>query len=144
MTYNPPKDSASIKLAVRQGKTKITATSTFYSIQSSKLSDHSERYELDAKLSGVESLKMSFDGKSKASKVKVSRKLDPKNKLEAVYNYKDQTSRSASLTFKHQYSKMHTLSIATDYGDRKFKAEWDCKTDNGPWTVTTAFPFNAR
>lgn len=133
-----------MKVAVRQGKTKVSAVFSFDNFQSSKLNDHSERYELDAKLSGVESLKMSFDGKTKASKVKVSRKLDPKNKLEALYSYQNESSKSVCLTFKHQYSKVHTFSIATDYGSRKFKAEWDCKTDNGPWTIATSFPFNGR
>jgi len=89
-------------------------------------------------------LKMSFDGKTKASKVKVSRKLDPKNRLDAEYNYIGADSKFVSLTFKHQYSKVHTFSMNTNYGSRKYKIEWDCKTENGPWTVATSFPFNAR
>lgn len=144
MAYHPPRDSARMKVAVRQGKTKISAFFSFENFQANNVKDHSERYELDAKLSGVESLKMSFDGKTKASKVKVSRKLDPKNRLDAEYSYVTSASKHVSLTFKHQYSKVHAFSVTTDYGARKYKVEWDCKTDNGPWTVATSFPFNAR
>lgn len=143
MTYHPPRDSARMKVAVRQGKTKISAFFSFENFQAKNVQDHSEQYELDAKLSGVESLKMSFDGKTKAAKVKVSRKLDPKNKLDAQYHYVNPTTKNVSLTFKHQYSKVHTFAVTTDYGARKYKVEWDCKTDNGPWTVATSFPFNA-
>lgn len=143
MTYSPPHDTAKLKVAVRQGKTKLSGLFTFEDFQQSKVSKHSERYEFDAKLSGAESLKMSFDGKSKAAKVKVSRKLDPKNKLDAEYHYTDSSLKYVSLNFKHQYSKVHAFSVTTDYGARKFKVEWNCNTENGPWTVGSSFAFNA-
>lgn len=144
MVYHPPNDSAMMKFAIRQGKTKVAAYFSFDDFKETNVKSHSERYELDARLSGVESLKMTFDGKTKASKVKVSRKLDPKNKLDAEYHYLSASTKYVSLTFKHQYSKIHAFSVTTNYGARKYKVEWDCKTENGPWTVSTAFPFNVR
>lgn len=143
-TYSPPTDTAVIKAAVRQGKTKLTGIFSFPYLKTCHLKDHHEKYELDASLSGVENLKMTFDAKSKAGKVKVTRKLDPKNKIDAEYNYVDGSNKYVALTFKHQYSKIHDFAITTNYGSRKYKVEWDCKTDNGPWTVATSFPFNSR
>lgn len=142
LVYLPPRDAAKAKLSVRQGKMKMAAVLTAEKARDPK--SISARYELDAKLSGVESLKMMFDARSKASRLKVSRKLDPKNKLEAEYNYHNPSSKSVSLTFTHQYSKLHTFGVTTNYGARKYTVEWDCRTDNGPWTVATSFPFNAR
>lgn len=144
LSYQPPSDAAALKLAVRQGKTKVAAHVTFDDFQKNRGAKRGERYELDARLSGVENLKMSFDASSKAAKVKVSRRLDPKNRLDAEYSYISAASRFVSLTFKHQYSKVHAFAVTTNYGARNYKLEWDCKTDNGPWTVSTSFPFNAR
>ena len=144
MMYNPPSDTAAVKAAVRQGKTKLSGVFSFDQFKTGNIKNHSEMFELDAKLSGVESLKMSFNTKTKASKIKVSRKLDPKNKLDAEYNYVDASTKNVSLTLKHSYSKRHTFSVATNYGSKKFKVEWDCKTENGPWTLAANFPFNAR
>lgn len=144
LTYIPPNDSARVKLAVRQGKVKVSAVVSFDNVQKSDLNEHAERYEFDARLSGIESLKLSFDGKTKAAGVKVSRKLDVKNKLDAEYKYVNSSSQSVSLTFKHQYNKNHLFSMTTDYGSRKYFVEWECKTENGPWTVATSFPFSGR
>ncbi|PXF49019.1 hypothetical protein BWQ96_01157 [Gracilariopsis chorda] len=143
LTYNPPKDSATLKAAVRQGKLKLTGIFSFDSLKKDTVKNHSERYEVDAKISGSESLKMSFDGKSRAAKVKLSRKLDPKNKLDAEYHHISAGSKAVVLTLKHAYNKAHTFSLGFNYGGKKCKVEWDCKTENGPWTVTTNFPFNA-
>ena len=132
------------KLAIRQGKVKLSTLVSFPNFKTSSCKEHVERYELDAKLSPIESLRLSFDGKSKASKIKVTRKLDPKNRIDAEYNYTSASLKYASLTFKHYYSKVHTFGINANYGSRKYRAEWECNTENGPWTVSTSFPFNAR
>lgn len=142
--YNPPKDTAMIKCAIRQGKTKLSAMFSFDSFKQDTLKNHAERYEFDAKLSSTESLKLAFDASSKAGKIKVTRKLDPKNRVDAEYNYNNTNSKYVALTLKHQYSKTHTFGVTTNYGAKKFRVEWDCKTDNGPWTVSTNFPFNSR
>lgn len=144
LTYIPRSDSARVKLAVRQGKVRVSAAVSFDDIQKSNLNEHAERYEFDAKLSGSESLKLAFDGKTKAAEAKVSRKLDVKNRLDAEYRYVDSSSQSVSLTFQHQYNKNHLFSMTTDYGSHKYFVEWECNTENGPWTVATSFPFNGK
>lgn len=143
MTGFPPRDATALKLAIRQGKTKVASTFSFDSVQDRKTTAMRARYELDAKLSAAESLKMSFDAKSHAAKVKVSRKLDPKNKLDAEYNYIDADSKFLSVKFAHQYNSTHSFAVTANYGSRKYIVDWDCKTDNGPWTVSSSFPFNA-
>lgn len=143
-TYSPSTDAAKLKVAIRQGKVKASGVFSFNNVQKSKVSERSDKYELDVKLSSVESLKMAYDVKRRATKVKLSRKLDPKNKLDAEYSYVDSTSKFVSLTFKHQYSKVHGFGVVVDYGAKKYKVDWDCKTDNGPWTVSAMFPFTTR
>lgn len=143
MTYAPPRDSAVVKLGMRQGKVKLSAVTSLDSVRTERLNKHGEQFELDATLSGVESLKLSFNAANKAAKLKVSRKLDAKNKLDAEYAHNDVANRVVSLKLKHSYSKVHTFSALVNYGLKKYTMEWDCNTDNGPWTVSTSFPFNA-
>eukprot|EP00178_Gracilaria_changii_P000336 TRINITY_DN1041_c0_g1_i1.p1 TRINITY_DN1041_c0_g1~~TRINITY_DN1041_c0_g1_i1.p1 ORF type:complete len:258 (+),score=35.72 TRINITY_DN1041_c0_g1_i1:202-975(+) len=142
LTYSPPRDAAALKAAVRQGKFKVSTYFSFDNFKKNIVSSHSERYEVEAKISGVENLKISFDGKSRAAKIKLSHKLDAKNKLDAEYQHLAGGSKAVVFTLKHAYSKSHTFALGFNYGAKKCKAEWDCKTDNGPWTITTNFPFN--
>lgn len=144
LNYYPHTDVTALKVAVRQSKTKVSGVFTFNNFTSSHIKDHAENYELDAKLNGMESLKMNFNAKTNAAKVKISRKLDAKNTLQAEYVYANRDHRYVSVCFKHAYSKTHTFAVTTNYGTKKYDVEWDCKTDNGPWTISTAFPFNAR
>lgn len=144
LVYKPPADSASAKISVRNGKTKLTGFFSFANFKDDNVKNHAETYELDAKLSGVESLKMSFNAKTRASKIKVSRKLDPKNRIEGEYSYVDAASKYVSVKLKHQYNNTHTFGVTTNYGPRRYKVEWDCKTENGPWNISSTFPFNAR
>lgn len=144
LVYHPPRDNAGLKVSVRQGKTKVSGIFSFDNIQANNIKDTTARYELDAKLNGMESLKMSFDGKSRAAKIKLSRKLDSRNRFEAEYSYATPDSKFVSLSYKHFYSKNNTFVLSTNYGSRRYKIEWDCKTDNGPWNVSTSFPFGAR
>lgn len=143
MKYLPARDSASLKLAVRQGNVKVSAISSFNNLATSNVKNHGEQFELDAVLSGVESLKMSFDAVTKAASVKVCRKLDVKNKLEAEYLYNDAANRFVTLKLKHCYSPVHSFSTLINYGLKKYTVEWDCHTDNGPWTIATSFPFSS-
>jgi hypothetical protein len=142
LAYSPPSDSAAMKLTVRQGKTKLCGYYSFDNFSESNFRNHKSRYELDTTLNDYESLNMTFDQGSRAAKLKVSRKLDRKNRLVAEYNHVTSTKKFVALTLKHALSRVHTISLGANYGNRKYKIEWDCKTANGPWTVTSAFPFN--
>jgi hypothetical protein len=142
LAYSPPLDTAAMKLTVRQGKTKMAGFFAFENFSSSHVKNHKCSYELDTKLNDFESLKMKFNQKTRASKIKVSRRLDAKNRLEAEYSYMDATKKFVALTLKHAYNKAHTFSVGANYGSRKYRLEWDCKTANGPWTVTSSFGFN--
>lgn len=145
VTYLPPIDAAACKLSVRQGKVKMTATTTVTSVRSGgEGRQHTENFELESALSAKESLFMSFNAKSRATSLKMSRRLDPKNKIEAQYVYNKASDKFATLSYTHIYSKMHTFAANVDYGANKLNVEWNCNTDNGPWKVTSSFPFNAR
>lgn len=145
VSYLPPLDAAACKLSVRQGKIKLAAMTTVTSVRSGgEGRQHTESFELDSKLSAKESLSMSFNAKSKATTLKISRRLDPKNKVEAQYVYNKASDQFGTLSYTHIYSKMHVFSTNINYGAKKFNIEWDCSTDNGPWTLTSSFPFNAR
>ncbi|CAN8063830.1 unnamed protein product [Agarophyton chilense] len=143
LTYSPPRDAAVLKTAVRQGMFKVSAFFSFDNFKKDYVKSHSERYEVEAKISSTENLKIAFDGKSRAARIKLSHKLDSKNKLDAEYQHLAAGSKAVVFTLKHVYSKAHTFSLGFNYGANKCKAEWDCRTDNGPWTITTNFPFDA-
>lgn len=142
--YIPPADLAMAKIAIRQGKYRLSTTVNFSNFSSKALAKPSARYELDAQLSGLESLKMMFDGTSKAARLKVTRKLDAKNKLDGEYIYNNRNSKAVNLTMTHNYSKLHTFLANINYGPNKFTVQWEYKTENGPWTVSSTFPFDSR
>jgi hypothetical protein len=142
LAYSPPQDTAAVKVTMRQGKTKVCGYYSFSNFSSEKFKNHKSRYELDAKLNDFESLKMTFDQGTRAAKVKVARRLDPRNSIQAEYNYVTSTKKFVALTLKHAYNKMHTISLGANYGTRKFKLDWDVKTQNGPWNLSTTFGFN--
>jgi hypothetical protein len=142
LAYSPPQDAAAMKLTVRQGKSKIAGFFSFENFSASHVKNHKASYELDTKLNEFESLRMTFNQKTRAAKIKVSRKLDAKNRLDAEYSYIDAARKFVTLTLKHAYSKSHTFSAGANYGSRKYRLEWDCKTANGPWTVTSSFGFS--
>lgn len=142
LVYSPPQDSAAVKVSVRQGLTKLSGYFGFDQFSTANVRNHRSRYELDTKLNDFESFKMAFDQTTKAAKIKINRRLDTKNRFEAEYSYMDSARKFVTLTLKHAYSKVHTFSVGANYGTRKYRLEWDCKTGNGPWTVTTSFGFN--
>lgn len=142
LAYAPPQDTAAMKLTVRQGNTKVCGYYTFSNFSADRAKNHKSRYELDSKLNDFESLKMSYDQGTRAAKIKVARRLDTRNRFEAEYNYISSAKKFVALTLKHAYNKMHTISLGANYGTRKFKAEWDVKTLNGPWTLSTTFGFS--
>lgn len=142
MTYFPPKDSGALKLSIRQGKVKASTTVSFDNLRSKNVSDHAERYEIDAKLSGTEAVKMAYNAKTHAAKCKLSKKLDSRNRIDAEYNYVNNNTRFLSMTFKHVYTEKHAFAINTNYGSRRYNVEWEYDSDHGPWTVVTSFPFN--
>lgn len=135
---------AAIKAAVRFGKTKLSTMASFPDLQKAGLAKSRIQYHLDASLSAAERLKLSFNAHTRAAKVKLSRRLDDKNRFDAEYNYIDNTSRFLCVTLKHQYNNTHSFAITGNYGAKKFTLEWDCKTENGPWTLATTFPFTDR
>lgn len=142
LLYLPPSDTARAKMTVRNGKTRLTGFFSFANVKSDTYSNHSEQYELDTQLSGKENLNIFFDTNSKAASVKVSRKLDPKNKLDAMYVYANQSNRYAKLKLKHRYSDAQTFGLGTDYGGKKYSVEWEVRTNNGPWNFKASFPFD--
>lgn len=143
LAYSPPQDSAAMKVTVRQGKTKVCGYFSFSNFSTEKAKNHKSRYELDAKLNEFESLKMSFDQGTRAAKVKVARRLDARNVVQAEYNHVTSTKKFLVLTLKHAYNKMHTISLNANYGSRKFRLDWDVKTQNGPWNLATSFGFSS-
>lgn len=142
LAYSPPQDAAALKLTLKDGKMKMAAYYGFNAFTSSGVANHKSRYELDAKLSTLEAVKLTFDQGSKAAKMRVTRKLDKRNTLQAEYNFVTATKKFVAVTLKHAYSKQHAFSLQSNYGTRKFKVEWDLKTENGPWTAATTFGFN--
>lgn len=143
LAYSPPQDAAAMKLTTRQGKTKVCGYFSFSDFSVDKVKNHMSRYELDAKLSDFESLKMSFEQGTRAAKLRVARRLDVRNTVQAEYNYVTSTKKFIVLSLKHAYNKMHTVSLSANYGSRKFKLDWDVKTQSGPWNVATTFGFNS-
>lgn len=151
MTYFPPSDAARCKVLLRQGKVKLSGTWQAPSVKSLSTEVLQQvKYDFETKLSPMETLKLAFDSKSKAAKVKYGRKLDSKNKVDMEYAYAGAnvpTGRpvaAVTLKLSHSHSPKHSFSAAFNYGTKKIAAEWEWKTDKGPWTVNAAFPFNAR
>lgn len=142
LMYAPPSDQAALKMTVRQGKTKLSGTYLFPSFSTAHLKQHKSKYELSTKLNEFEKLEMTFDQTSKAAKVKLSRKLDSRNRLDGEYNYVDAGKRFVALTLKHAYNQTHSFSMGANYGTRKYKVEWGIATANGPWTINSSFGFN--
>lgn len=143
LAYSPAQDSAAMKLTTRQGKTKVCGYFSFSNFSADKAKNHKSRYELDAKLSDLESLKMSFEQGTRAAKLRVSRRLDTRNTAQVEYNYVASTKKFVVLSLKHAYNKMHTVSLSANYGSRKFKLDWDVKTQSGPWNLATSFGFSS-
>lgn len=150
-TYFPPSDGARLKLLIRQGKTKLAGTWITPSVKSMS-TDTLQNVKLDfeTKVSPIETLKLGFDPKSKATKIKYGRKLDAKNKVDMEYVYagthvpEGRPVSAVTVKLGHGYSPRHSFSTAFNYGTKKIAAEWEWKTDKGPWTVIASFPFNAR
>lgn len=142
LIYAPPQDSAAAKFSLRRGLTKICGYFGFDQFSTSRLANPRMRYELDTKLSDSNSFKMVLDQTDKTAKMKFNRRLDEKNRIEAEYVYRNPARKFLTLTLKHAYSKNLTFAVGANYGDRKYKVEWDSKGKNGPWTLTTTFGFN--
>ncbi len=144
MEYFPHSDKASMKLSVRQSRVKVSAILNFAKFRTDTFKGHSERYELDARLNNKESVKMTFNARNSSAKFKFLRKLDPRNRVDITYNYERPSQRFVTLCFNHFYSKRHTFALTANYGASKYSLEWDCKTSNGPWTISTDFLFDRR
>lgn len=146
MTYAPPNDCARVKLSLRNGKHKLTSNWSLGSIGTTGIKDVSTRFELDSKISSVEGIKLGYDLMSKNAKVKYARKLDSKNKIDGEFLYLHEEGagkKAVTVKLTHDQSRRHTFSAAFNYGVKKIAAEWEWRTDNGPWNFTAAFPFNA-
>lgn len=143
MAYSPAQDSAAMRMTTRQGKTKICGYFAFSDFSADKAKNHKSRYELDAKLSDFESLKMSFEQGTRAAKLRVVRRLDVRNTAQVEYNYVTSTKKFLVFSLKHACNKMHTISLSANYGSRKFKLDWDVKTQSGPWNLATSFGFSS-
>lgn len=157
-TYFPPSDAARLKVLLRQGKMKLAGTWQAPSLKSLSATSgdvlQQVKCEFETKLSPMETLKLGFDSKTKAAKAKYARKLDAKNKVDMEYAYPGTSSSSSAgggrgnsavtVKLSHTYSPKHSFSTAFNYGTKKIAAEWEWKTDKGPWTINASFPFNAR
>lgn len=145
MTYVPASDTAHLKAAVKLGATKLAAYYVFDGFRArGTVSKPSSRYELDAKLSPTEQMKLAYDFASKSVKVKLARRLDPRNRLNLELHYAGggNGKRFGIVSLNHKLAKRHALTIASNYGKRKYSVEWDFKTNAGPWTISTDFSFD--
>lgn len=145
VTYVPASDTTLLKAAVKLSTAKLSAYYAFDGFRArGTVSKPSSRYELDAKLSPTEQMKLAYDFASKSFKVKLARRLDPRNRLnlEMHYSGRGEGKRFGIISLDHKLAKRHSMKIASDYGKRKYSVEWDFKTNAGPWTISTDFSFD--
>lgn len=146
MVYAPASDVGTMKLAVKQGAAKLSGSFSFDGLRARRvLSLPAAQYELNAKLNDVESIKLGFNKKSRAAKVKWMRKLDPRNRLDFELHYPGANANKekfAVVSLNHAVSKRHAVTYSTNYGTKKHLLEWVYKTQAGPWTVACDLAFD--
>lgn len=145
LNYAPTSDVGSVKVAIKQGAARLGAQFSFDGLGERRVvSKPAARFELDAKLTSSESMKLAFNPANRASKLKVTHRLDCRNSLGVELNYSGggNGKRYFVVGMNHQLSKKHTLGIRSNYGARKFSVDLDYKTSGGPWTVSTDFSFD--
>lgn len=143
LSYAPGSDRASMKLMLKQNRAKLSAMLNFAKVREERrLAAPAAKYEIDARLNKKDTLKLAFNVKSGAKKVKLSHTLDDLNRLDLEYNIMRGGDKFVVLALKHAFSKCNTLTVKSNYGAQKYSLEWDYKTKSGPWTVSTDFSFD--
>lgn len=145
ISYVPASDTTNLKAAVKFAAAKLSAYYAFDGVRArGTVAKPSSRYELDAKLSATEQMKFAYDIASNALKVKLSRRLDPRNRLNLELHYAGggDGKRFGIVSLNHKLAKRHSMTIESNYGKRKYSVEWDFKTNAGPWTISTDFSFD--
>ncbi len=143
--YAPNPDVGTLKLAMKQGAARLGAQFAFDGIGERRIvSKPATRYELNAKLTANESMKLAFSPATRSSKLKLMHRLDARNRLNVELNYSGggNGKRYFVVGMNHQLSKKHTLGISSNYGARKYSVELDYKTGGGPWTISTDFSYD--
>ncbi|KAK4524127.1 hypothetical protein GAYE_SCF01G2026 [Galdieria yellowstonensis] len=142
-TWLPSRDSCNLKYSLNVDKrNQLTSYFGFRKISKKNWEKVSDRYEVISRLDSNNSIRIQYDVQMKATKAKLSHKLDAQNVVEGEYSYLSKQRQSGSIGWKRKINSANNLNMTADWGPRKFMVEWINKTADGPWTIKAQTPFD--
>lgn len=142
-TWLPQRDMCNLKYSLNvDKKNQLTGYFGFRQVSKKNWEKHSDRLEVISRLASNNSIRIQYDVQLKATKAKLSHKLDKKNVLEGEYSYLSKYRQSGSIGWKRVINNANHLNMTADWGPRKYTLEWTNKTADGPWTIKAQTAFD--
>lgn len=162
LSYAPARDTVTAQLSARRGANKATAwlsaanvgtavgslrsmwdksSSTAAAGEAAKPLSYEQRLEFESRLTDAETLRLQYDVRSRSTRVKLTRVLDKKNRVDAEYSRTSTASQSFVAGYQHKVDSRNKLTASANFGRQVYNVEWENKADGGPWTVKAVLPF---
>lgn len=166
-SYTPARDTVTAKLSARRGPNLATAwlsaanvsglagglrsalnrpassssTGAAAAGEATKPLSYEQRLEFESRLSDTETLRLQYDVRSRSTRVKLTRQLDKKNRVDAEYSRTSTAAQSFVAGYQHRVDSRNKLSASANFGRQVYNVEWENRADGGPWTVKAVLPF---
>lgn len=166
-SYTPARDTVMAKLSARRGPNLATAWLSAANISGlagglrsalnrpaassttdattgeavAKPLSYEQRLEFESRLSDTETLRLQYDVRSRSTRVKLTRVLDKKNRIDAEYSRTSTAAQSFVAGYQHKVDSRNKLSASANFGRQVYNVEWENRADGGPWTVKAVLPF---
>ncbi|KAK1868437.1 hypothetical protein I4F81_010924 [Pyropia yezoensis] len=164
-SYSPARDTVTAKLSARRGPNLATAWLSAANVsglagglrsalnrpassstgaaagEAAKPLSYEQRLEFESRLSDTETLRLQYDVRSRSTRVKLTRVLDKKNRVDAEYSRTSTASQSFVAGYQHKVDSRNKLSASANFGRQVYNVEWENRADGGPWTVKAVLPF---
>lgn len=164
-SYTPARDTVTAKLSARRGPNLATAWLSAANVsglggglrsalnrsassstgtaagESAKPLSYEQRLEFESRLSDTETLRLQYDVRSRSTRVKLTRVLDKKNRVDAEYSRTSTAAQSFVAGYQHKVDSRNKLSASANFGRQVYNVEWENRADGGPWTVKAVLPF---
>lgn len=164
-SYSPARDTVTAKLSARRGPNLATAWLSAANVsglagglrsalnrpassstgaaagEAAKPLSYEQRLEFESRLSDTETLRLQYDVRSRSTRVKLTRVLDKKNRVDAEYSRISTASQSFVAGYQHKVDSRNKLSASANFGRQVYNVEWENRADGGPWTVKAVLPF---
>ncbi|EME31373.1 uncharacterized protein Gasu_13370 [Galdieria sulphuraria] len=142
-SWLPQRDMCNLKYSLNIDKrNQLTGYFGFRQVSKKSWERNSDRLELFSRLASNNSIRIQYDVQMKATKAKISHKLDMKNVIEGEYSYLSKYRQSGSIGWKRVINTANNLNMIADWGSRKYTFEWTNKTADGPWTMKAHTSFD--